>query len=193
MDGSIKVIAEQDVIEFLNTDDLLGKISVEPIDQIINTDQIVAALEHVDLLFIIADEENIKPIAAVAEKVRMERFCERLEPQYQNVDVKLLELRYPRPFVVFIPTETFVESEWADVTIKVKPEDMEALDEQLAKTKQLYSKIYCTEADDIRRHIEEQIPTDCQWDCIYSYGDGTPKIILYMSEYERTSEPRWGE
>lgn len=105
----------------------------------------------------------------------------------------IAKVRYSRPFTVFIPTETFVESEWADVTIKVKPEDMEALDEQLAKTKQLYSKIYCTEADEIRRHIEEQIPTDCQWDCIYSYGDGTLKIILYMSEYERTSEPRWGE
>lgn len=67
MDGSIKVIAERDVIEFLNTDDLLGKISVEPIDQIINTDQIVEALEHVDLLFIVADEENI--IARTSEEL----------------------------------------------------------------------------------------------------------------------------
>lgn len=77
-----KLVADRDVIEFLNTDDLLGKISVEPIDQIIDHEKIVAALEHVDLLFLIADEDNIKPIAAIAQKVRMERFCERRRHSY---------------------------------------------------------------------------------------------------------------
>ena len=399
--ANAKLIADRDMIEFLNLDGLLGKIAVETIDRIIDHEKIVAALEHVDLLFIVADEDDIKPIAALAEKVRMERFCERLEPQYQNVDVKLIvailreksalhvkhyllrdvdtvtvipyhdnqaavihtllramtdafnrddrlrellkssqyftydidgltndalkyagdhldlegvtlrtphpidletkfsvkvlgvgkkhyvgkmreyiayedlndintpsdikrvvedydahcliiefddahfapaediaKVRYSRPFVVFIPTETFIESEWADVTIKVKPEDREALvrdinrfeigredffdpigldmktatfeiitpdeldalDARLRNVKQIYIEFECTdydrdnaEAHKIYERLMSKLPEDCDVESMFCYDKSTVgiEIRLYMSEYERTSEPRW--
>ena len=399
----VKVIADRDVLEFLNIDDLIGKISVEPIDRITNQDQIVTALEHVELLFIIADEDDIKPIAAVAQKVSMDRFCERVEPQYQNVDVKLsvamllensalhvkhyflrdldtvtviphdhdqaavihtllramtdafnrddrliellkdsqyftydidglsndalqyagdhleiegvtlrtphpidretkfsvkvlgvgkkhyvgkmreyiayedlndintpsdikrvvndydahcliiefddanfakaediAKVRYSRPFTVFVPTETFVESEWADVTIKVKPEDREALvrdidrfeigredffdpigldmktatfeiitseeidalDARLRNVKQIYVEFECNgyerdnaEAHKIYERLMSKLPEDCDVESMFCYDKSTVgiELRLYMSEYERTSEPRWYE
>ena len=401
--ANAKLIADRDMIEFLNLDGLLGKIAVETIDRIIDHEKIVAALEHVDLLFIVADEDDIKPIAALAEKVRMERFCERLEPQYQNVDVKLIvailreksalhvkhyllrdvdtvtvipyhdnqaavihtllramtdafnrddrllellkssqyftydidgltndalkyagdhldlegvtlrtphpidletkfsvkvlgvgkkhyvgkmreyiayedlndintpsdikrvvedydahcliiefddahfapaediaKVRYSRPFVVFIPTETFIESEWADVTIKVKPEDREALvrdinrfeigredffdpigldmktatfeiitpdeldalDEKFSNIKQIYFEFECgnydrdnIEANKIYERLKSKLPDDCDFESMFCYDKsaGGIEIKVYMSEYERTSKPRWYE
>ncbi|MBQ9478025.1 MAG: hypothetical protein IJU71_00565 [Selenomonadaceae bacterium] len=152
----------------------------------------------------------------------------------------IAKVRYSRPFVVFIPTETFVESEWADVTIKVKPEDREALvrdinrfeigredffdsigldmktatfeiitpdeldtlDARLRNIKQIYIELECNgydrdnaEAKKNYDRLKSKLPEDCDFESVFRYDKSTVgiELRLYMSEYERTSKPRWDE
>ena len=112
----VKLIADRDVIEFLNPDGLLGKISVAPLDQLVDQEQKIAALEHVELLFIVADEDDMKPIAAIVDKARMDRFYEKpLEPQYQNVDVKLLIVLLREKFELHVKHYLFRDADTVTV------------------------------------------------------------------------------
>ena len=104
------------MIEFLNTDGLLGKISVAPLDQLVDQEQKIAALEHVDPLFIVADEDDMKPIAAIVDKVRMHQFYEKpIEPQYQNVDVKLLIVLLREKFELHVKHYLFRDADTVTV------------------------------------------------------------------------------
>lgn len=87
----IKPSADRDVIEFLDVEGLIGKISVEPVEQLKNYNRKVAALEHVDVLFLITEEIAAQKIADIVARLRIDRINQKpINPKHRNIDADMM-------------------------------------------------------------------------------------------------------